>query len=464
MAEMLSRKVSTALDSMVAAVEQGQSPTAALKSASLEAGLLPDMIHMVGRAYNTGEQAIQVKEAQTIAQKFASFAIADIDAVIRDIYPNAVEPADGHKRALKSFTQITVESQKLAAQEEDKAASCDPAYSLPPKIKPKKVVTTKVTESKPEPMQKKAYVRQNQFASVHDFETGLRQAMQLQEKAKTAVTQLYDDLYRKQAAANVAAKTLVSYCQLPASRRYPLSQVKEGVAFLFGEPGLAFFDILPAVCKQELLTSRKTAGIHRCVATEAPYSLFADAVQAFQDLSQFRKEASTALAALHDHLHRTFAPYDPANSDYVDLGGTPPTKAANLVSGALGGAFSGALGQAIEPKEKLVQDLQNKLNNPQHYDDIRREQGLATVHELLNFDPIISSYSPEEVVGAYNEAVQLAPRLSTSSAALKPIIRKSLVQGSTEPFEIQQLLEMEKSIAQSATPDRNALKMSAPEV
>ena len=64
-------------------------------------------------------------------------------------------------------------------------------------------------------------------------------------------------------------------------------------------------------------------------------------------------------------------------------------------------------------------------------------------------DNPISEYPPEEVMSRYNELAQLAPRVSEQSAAMQPLLAKRLA-GQTEPFEVKEIGEIEKTMRESS--------------
>ena len=73
-------------------------------------------------------------------------------------------------------------------------------------------------------------------------------------------------------------------------------------------------------------------------------------------------------------------------------------------------------------------------------------------------DNPISEYEPEQVLNAYNELTQLAPRLSQQPAAMQPLLAKRLA-GHVEPFEVKEIGDMERGLQQ--TQDQNILNNNA---
>ncbi len=85
-------------------------------------------------------------------------------------------------------------------------------------------------------------------------------------------------------------------------------------------------------------------------------------------------------------------------------------------------------------------------------------------HSMLNSmltdpDSPISGHDPDDVIGAYNEISQLAPRAAEQPAAVKPLLARRL-QGNVQPFEAKEITDIEKGITatRNSTPNTSLLK------
>ncbi len=54
-----------------------------------------------------------------------------------------------------------------------------------------------------------------------------------------------------------------------------------------------------------------------------------------------------------------------------------------------------------------------------------------------------------EVMDVYNELVQLAPAAATRPAMLRPLLRQRLTSGALQPFDVQQMGQMEDTTRKS---------------
>jgi len=125
---------------------------------------------------------------------------------------------------------------------------------------------------------------------------------------------------------------------------------------------------------------------------------------------------------------------------------------ASGLGGGLGlGLASSIAGLARDSHDKLVDKQIRELDAPDHLNELRKIRAQTVLTQLMS-DPEnpLSQYDPEEVLGKYNEMVQLSPRLADQSASIGPLLNKRML-GNTEPFEISELLKMEESAKKTQT-------------
>jgi len=102
-------------------------------------------------------------------------------------------------------------------------------------------------------------------------------------------------------------------------------------------------------------------------------------------------------------------------------------------------------------KKRLESQIQD-LDSPDHTNELRKIRAQTVLTQLMSDpDSPLSSYDPEEVMTAYNEMVQLSPRLADQPAALAPMLNKRLM-GNTEPFEVGEALKLEEGLQKTQAP------------
>jgi hypothetical protein len=86
-------------------------------------------------------------------------------------------------------------------------------------------------------------------------------------------------------------------------------------------------------------------------------------------------------------------------------------------------------------------------------DNVRRTAAVQSMlTDFVNNDEVLSGYDPNEIYSAFNEISGLAPRLATQPAAMRSILRKRLTQGSMEPFDINEIANIEKTVSEAQNP------------
>lgn len=129
------------------------------------------------------------------------------------------------------------------------------------------------------------------------------------------------------------------------------------------------------------------------------------------------------------------------------------------VGAAVGTMLSRGIGSVPKTKEDLIEDAWLDLEDPRHKNELRKIQSHAMLNSMMTDpnDPI-SSHSPDEVIRAYNELSQLAPRGAEMSAVVRPLLRRKL-EGHVQPFEVKEVSDIEKSLKETRqlTPDTHTL-------
>ncbi len=133
-------------------------------------------------------------------------------------------------------------------------------------------------------------------------------------------------------------------------------------------------------------------------------------------------------------------------------------KNSGLFSGLLGGAVTVGARETMRPspRSELVEGVMEDISTPEHEAELRRIQAQTLLHDLMTNDDVISAYDPDEILSAYNELSQLSPRAATQRAIVQPMLRRRLSAGGIEPFEAQQLVDIEKGLKAVSPQDTTA--------
>jgi hypothetical protein len=73
------------------------------------------------------------------------------------------------------------------------------------------------------------------------------------------------------------------------------------------------------------------------------------------------------------------------------------------------------------------------------------------LEDLMTNDPVIRGYSPDDVIQAYNDIVDTAPRAADQRMLLQGLMRRHLSgESTTDPFDVQQnILGSEKLLGET---------------
>ena len=417
------------------------SPTDAIVKVAESRELSPTHVPLLVQAYNVGRCTFQREHGgKGVLNKTADFPIARVEDAMAQLFPD--KPATPAEKA--ASTRVS--------DEYDRPPNWAIARQLP----------------KP-PMQKVAATREpfqvrNTYDSTGDPMIKMAKAYGQAERIKHAVEEAR---YQAGAAKDRLLHSITDlrlYFKQAASTRLTFSEVE------FNAPrviGAAAASLLDHVYQANGMREARCEGLPKFATAvdrkAAPYSLIAKCIECGRDAIE--KQAAYAALAYDGQqkvasITRPFAVAPDATPVLRRsvLGGLRPVssvKQSGMLEGMLGGV-AGGMGKdlfAPKPTKDLVSDEVKELNDPLHVDELRQIQSRTMLSDLLANDEVISGFAPEEVTKAYNEISQLSPRASSQPAIMRPLLRKRLTAGSVEPFEAEQMANIEKTIRQTDTPN-----------
>jgi hypothetical protein len=103
---------------------------------------------------------------------------------------------------------------------------------------------------------------------------------------------------------------------------------------------------------------------------------------------------------------------------------------------------------------KIEQQTLDEVFDPVHEGELQTARTQAMLGEFMSVDPVISAYDEDQVVDAYNQIVQMAPRAARQPAVMRGLLRKMLQQqDALEPFEAKEMVDIEKGLKSLSEPD-----------
>ncbi len=449
------------LDGVKTAVDlvdhHGLSPDAALQKVAEKYHYSPGFLKAACNAFNTGRQLAQWQANDSVLDKLASFPLADFEKI----------------------------SANMWGKQKEKVAQV--SYNLPEFNSYEKQAKQELLN-----MNLSSFVKQ---ASVTNQQT-------IDEVANDKVKKAYDhlDYYRRLADQARTTKTaaaskldaslgaLKDYFKKSAYDRLPFAQVEHAVAAYYGKVGSSLMDHIAEFLPQEKRASaqpKNWPGFYQGVnRSSAPFPLIDAIIKQAEDYQQ----ALTGLDIANGRVNRAKSVVnklaadlqppegvreadDPSllNAADTDASSTADvgtledemarqTQKQSTFTSGLGFGAAQALGDfATKEKNKNLESEIEKLDSPEHLNELRKIKAQTVLTGLMS-DPEnpLSKYDPEEVLSAYNQMVQLAPRLADQPAALGPLLNKRMI-GNVEPFELLDTLKLESGL-QKTQPKPSYLK------
>lgn len=117
-----------------------------------------------------------------------------------------------------------------------------------------------------------------------------------------------------------------------------------------------------------------------------------------------------------------------------------------------------AMGLREPPEMSKYREVLADVYDPVHESRLEAVKSKAMINDFLSNDPILSSHDPEAVTNMYNQIAAMAPNAAKQPALMRGLLRKSIQQGGViEPFEVQQLTQMEKAFKGDTAPSGSPL-------
>ena len=418
--------ISDALGKVAALVNDGAHPNDAIVKVASNARIPAGHVRLMVRAFNNGRSVGHLKNANTLEQKAAAFDLADGAAVLERMFPSEFKTA--------------------AVQHEENTVSSD--YAMPP---------TAWYGRREKAAHATAPIDLKQAWGVEkaaDYPRQLRdnQALSRVREIRRDVESLRHSTIKLAYDVAHAVDSITDYFRRADS--LPFAQVHDNVKITLGGRGDRLMQKLagqyPTFC-------RKTGPPHNCDWSKAPYSLIKVALARAAAFNMARQNLEIAEEKATKQAQETLRPFVQRPVPSVITGsvwGSPlqAEKQAGLAGVGMGAAIGSSVGNLTKQfrpksKEELVQDRMRTLGSAEHEQRLRAIQARAMLHDLMLNDPVISGYPEEQVLDAYNQISQMAPRAVHRRLMAQSLLRKYLEQGAAlDPFDVDQLMDVERKL------------------
>lgn len=479
-------KIIAAVKRAVESTNAGAHPTDAIEKEARADRWGPDFVRFACHAMNVGRQTAQRESATTALAKFASFDLADAEAVIGRMWPRGEQAVKAAADALKpktvSFEYDRPPQWPALKQQMEKAARLNASI---------KQAADAAAANLPATPPLSAQVAYNRYHAFKQASTEARY------QAGAADTRL-----------NNAVRDLRGYFNHFPNDRLPATAVIKAAAAKYGDAPVTA--LMAAVGISVAMTHEKSAGLIEVDDKLQPWSLVKACFDRGVDLTVSRTASAAADQALTSYVTGEFAPfvtgpittkaassllqepdvvsYDPRQLAPFLPPAKPVIKQAEaplpepqpwslldgvkqagfgdaITAGAAGAGAKGLLDSALGRGDAgtQVQDAYNDLEDPAHDSMLRSIRTQAMLADLMN-DPIIGAHDPEKVMQAYNEISQMGPRAASQPLAVRSLLRDHLSRdGAAGPHEVEQVTNLEKGLMGTSTnpPPPSALRPPA---
>jgi hypothetical protein len=423
-------RLRTALDDVVDLVNDGQDPDDAIVKVATDRSIPPGHVSLMVAAYNTGRTTRHRESHSSLLDKAADFPIADAPSILDRLYPSSVKSAAAIER--ESGVHIT--------------------YSLSPGWYARATRESGMEKAAAATDWRMVDRSVPLYPTVRDEEAGERVKL-ARQKAGQAEDQDRMEAARIQNQIMAGFAKLADYFAMPGS--LVLADIRENVETLFGKEGVAVINQLRRT-RPNLVKQAATGRFHSTMGE--PYSTVSHLVDLAGRLRHVvvgnEKRAAERTAAL-EVAERPFAPTPRVSLlDPLPLPGTE--KAADdsfwpNFNALIARDVTEPMMEHLRPtdKDKLVEKQLRSIATPEHEQQLRDIKTRAMLEDMLTHDPVLSGHHRDEVLGAFNDVSQLAPRASQQPLLMNALLRKRLQQGSLDPFDAGDIVKTEKGLMET---------------
>lgn len=443
--------VKIALSEAVTNINSGAKPTEALKKVATELDLNPNYVHRVGEALNV---ALHYNHFKTAEDRSADFQIADIPAVVKDLF-DGVEKTSNQKKA-DAFPDNGGED-----------------------------VTFNYTRILTNPKYKKAYLEITGATETNEsFPLSLKGAF---EKSANLIKDLERDLDNAKTAKigaeielNQKFSKLADHFKRDSNYRTEFGEFESQVFSKYGEAAVPYLDLIYKTSKtaEERGVHDKGYQMFEAVKELNMFDDFMKAGSAFietenqvktaEENYQFEKEYYSEIGKLvanNGSLSKNAEINDPVKvkkknkSEKVAEERDPVLvriekqaklkKSANILN-----LFSlGSLLSETHPSQLLARDISDRVmrprdisHRPKHNLTLENMERQLLLQELIMTDPILSRANPQKVAKAYEQILRLSPQVSKEKEVVRAMLRQAVATQAVAPHDADQWTKLDTDI------------------
>lgn len=409
-------------------VNTGTHPTEAIYKIASELSLPAGQVKLMVHGFNNGRTLGQIRNGSSLNEKAADFDLADASEVLDRMFPGEIKTAGEQHNATSVADDYTLPPTywMQRAQQAAKQAAA------------KQVVLPPMTDKKAE---YPAYRDKDKQRLLADRQAHIKAAA--------------DAKLKKINAGYVAIGKLAELQQYFATPDcIPFPEVRDNAVLVKGAAAERLFKKLstPRLEKQASHNAQPADW------TSKPYSLVAECIKAAQEFSQAAARQRQAEKEATEKSAEALAPFCQPSGPRVITGSVWEDQSQTKEAGTMGGIAAGSIiSQGARglidrlggtPPEKLVEKQVQELSDPSHEAELQTIRTQAMLNDLMANDPVISGYDPEQVIDAFNQLSQMAPRVANQRMMAQALLRKYLEQANAmDMYDQTQVLGAERELS-----------------
>jgi hypothetical protein len=441
------QRISDALTKVAALTADGEDPSDAIVKVATADRLPAEQVRLMVSAYNNGTSLGHIREHVDLAEKAASFPLADPFKILDRMFPDNHKTPAGEKQASAISADYGMAPTGWVQRRDAQSKAADGLRATREKL----AVAADV--------------------GVHHAERGSGAAnypeypMRADRKAASALHDLRREMTdTRQATVKAAYDAMGSIDKLSNYFRQvdalPFDGVKRNAEIVLGSRAAKLMD---KIAEDKIVRKNTSDQPHIVEWDKAPYSLVKAALDAADTFVTARYTLHASEVNYTEKRGALMRPFSESRShgvltsSVVDSPSPIEKQAIGMPGLALAGAVGGtARGMASKwapaSREELIQKQMASLGSIKHEDQLRAINARAMITELMG-DKVIGGYSFDEVVDAYNNLAETAPRAMQQRTLAQSFMRKYLEQASSiDPFDSEQMLSVDSKLADRDMP------------
>lgn len=404
-------------------------PSEAIAKVANEMGVPPGHINLLVHAYNTGRTTRQRLDGNNALERAAEFPLADASRVLELMFPDTVKTASQNRREAAISFEYTIPPSGMLRRREKRALLANK-------------VDWRLCEKPPE--------------YPCDPMAAMRKAYGEAERLHRKIAEARREMAHARDKMASTFMALTDYFRQPDA--IPIRDCKEQLTIMYGNKGGQIIDEIVNVTPGLLKLSQHKRADNRARLEPVDGEPYAIVSQLLDELDEYKTKKSnyeTIRKTAGEQAEAAIRPFGQPEPQSVLEGFPSSTELEKTADSFLAPLAAASMLKNIlstgQPAQRATPSIVDTID-PEHDQQLRAIRTQTMLQDFMLNDPVISESDPEDIVSAYNEIVQIAPRAADKRLLVQTLLRRRLAQGTLDPFEIESLIGAETQQKRLAEP------------